>query len=207
MSRLRSKLSSRWRRHTQPSTETQLADLQLWIEFLNKAHRGISINLLTYRKPDVTCWSDASFTGMGGYNSLGHAWWFELPLECRGRFTLYCLEYVSSIITISLYLMSSPSTEFPCILSLLDSTSAIGWLHSSSFADASQATHVSLARYLASMMLDNNAILYSQHIKGSQHIIADTLSRDFHIDSNELSSLIISTFQVPTCFNIFPLES
>jgi hypothetical protein len=54
-------------------------------------------------------------------------------------------------------------------------------------------------------MLDHNAILYSQHIPGSQNIIADTLSHDFHIETNELSSLIVSTFQVPMCFHITPL--
>jgi hypothetical protein len=32
------------------------------------------MNLLCYRKPDVTCWSDASLTSIGGHDSNGKAW-------------------------------------------------------------------------------------------------------------------------------------
>ena len=162
------------------------------------ASHGISINLLTYRTPTKTCWGDACLTGMGGYDSLGNAWRWGIPLTCRGKFTLNCLEYAASIITIQNALSSvSASETFPCILSLLDSTSAIGWLHSSSFIETTQAIHVELARHLASLMLNSHACLYSQHIKGKMNIIADSFSRDFHIWTTFLCNLVTSTFQVP----------
>jgi hypothetical protein len=162
------------------------------------------MNLLCYRKPDVTCWSDASLTSIGGHDSNGKAWRWEIPMNCRGRLTLNGLEYLASIITIHLYLSSHEST-FPCILSLLDSTSAIGWLHRSSFDFSSHSIHAKMARHLATIMIDHQACLYSQHIPGTNNVIVDSLSRDFHIDTDTLSSLIHSHFQVPDSFTIYPL--
>ena len=44
-------------------------DLILWESFLLKAHRGVSINLVTIRKPTRICWSDACPFGIGGIAS------------------------------------------------------------------------------------------------------------------------------------------
>jgi len=54
-------------------------------------------------------------------------------------------------------------------------------------------------------MLRNNSCLYSQHITRETNVIADSLSRDFHIPSDTLSSLIRSNFQVHPSFNISQL--
>lgn len=174
---LRENLPAPWKHHKQVFAKAQKSDLLLWVEFLNVANQGISINLLTYWLPDVPCWSVASLMGIRGYKALGTAWHWELPFKCWGRFTLNYLESMTSMITISQYLHSNSSNKpFTCILSLLDSTS---WLYSSSFADATQETHVSLACHLASAILIHQACLYSQHIEGSQNIIAGPLSHDF----------------------------
>ena len=204
LNRLRTLLSSPWNRHTKAIPQTQLDDLKLWVTILAHAARGISMNLLCFRQPDVTCWSDASLTGIGGYDSTGRAWRWELPMECRGRLTLNGLEYLASIITIQQHLPHTTIT-YPCFLSYLDSTSAIGWLHKSSFDLSSHSIHATLARHLATTMLDANACLYSQHIPGSSNTIADSLSRDFHIPSDTLAALIRSHFQVPSSFTLYPL--
>ena len=204
--RLRRPITTKWNRHTRSLTKSQQADLHLWLDLLSIATRGVSINLLTYRQPDLLCWSDASLTGMGGYTSTGLAWRWEIPLALRGRLTLNSLEYAASIVTIQLSLNQlRDSVMFPCILSILDSTSAIGWLHKSSFDETSQSIQSELARHLALMMLNNNSCLYSQHIPGETNVIADSLSRDFHIPSDTLSRLIRSHFQVHPSFNISPL--
>lgn len=91
MSCLHQNLAPPWQKHMKQFSTQQKADLHLWIEILNCAHQGISIILLTYRKPDDTCWSDACLTGMGSYNSNGSAWHFDVPVECHGRFTLIVL--------------------------------------------------------------------------------------------------------------------
>jgi hypothetical protein len=204
--RLRSLLASPWSRHTKAIPQTHQEDLKLWITILSSAASGISLNLLCYRTPEVTCWSDASLTGIGGYDSTGQAWRWELPMECRGRLTLNGLEYLASIITIEHYLGHSTST-YPCILSLLDSTSAIGWLYRSSFDLSSHSIHATLARHLATIMIDQQACLYSQHIPGTTNVIADSLSRDFHIPTDQLACLIRSNFQVPASFTIYPLTA
>ena len=202
--RIRSLLSSPWHRHTKAIPPAQQDDLKLWVTILSSAAAGISLNLLCYRQPDVTCWSDACLTGIGGYDSTGHAWRWEIPFECRGRLTLNGLEYLASIITIHLFL-SSTNLHFPCILSLLDNTSAIGWLYKSSFDTDSHSIHSTLARHLTTMMMDHQACLYSQHIPGETNVIADSLSRDFHIDTDTLTSLILSNFQVHPSFTLYPL--
>ncbi len=59
-----------------------LEDLKLWHRsFLPKIHKGLSLNLITYRRPSITCWSDACPKGMGGFASLGHAWQFQILQE------------------------------------------------------------------------------------------------------------------------------
>ena len=85
--RLRRMLDSKWHRHTKVFSAEQKADLHLWIDFLTVASKGISLNLLTFRQPDVTCWSDACLTGIGGYTDHGLAWRFAIPAHLRGYFT------------------------------------------------------------------------------------------------------------------------
>ena len=60
-----------------------LADLQLFLDyFLPKLHEGISLNLLTFRRPTHIFWSDACPSGLGGFSQhSGKAWRFEIPEE------------------------------------------------------------------------------------------------------------------------------
>ncbi len=120
---------------------------------------------------------------------------------------LNSLEYVDSIITIQLYLRSlPPTTSYPCILSIRDNTNAIGWLHKSSFDESTHSLHSSLARHLAKLLMTVQACRYSQHIPGDSNVIADSLSRDFHLPTDVLTSLILTNFtQVHHSFHICPL--
>jgi len=71
-------------------------DLDLMINFLNKANSGISINNVVYRKPTQINRSDASEFGVGGYNLVsGKAWCFELPFDCRLKTSLNSLEFIA----------------------------------------------------------------------------------------------------------------
>ena len=59
------------------------------------------------------------------------------------------------------------------------------------------------------MMLDNDSALYSQHIKGKQNFIADSLSRDHHL-SNEQLTFSFQTLlpeQTPDSFEISQLPN
>jgi len=56
-----------------------LEDPKLWQKsFLPKIRKGLSLNLITFHRPSVISWSDACPTGLGGFNSLGHAWQYKL---------------------------------------------------------------------------------------------------------------------------------
>ena len=55
-------------------------DLFLAQKFLDRANKGVSMNLLTFREPDIvynTC--DASKYGVGGFASYGRACTYTLP--------------------------------------------------------------------------------------------------------------------------------
>lgn len=56
-----------------------LEDLKLHRKFLDRINKGISLNLVTYRKPTRVYRSDACPWAIGGYSSKGRAWRFIIP--------------------------------------------------------------------------------------------------------------------------------
>ena len=58
-----------------------IEDLKLVLLVLDKAARGIDVNLLVYKKPTKIYRSDSYPAGLGGYSSDGFAWRFYIPLE------------------------------------------------------------------------------------------------------------------------------
>lgn len=165
-------------------------DLLLWIVFLNRAHRGISINSVVFRKPTLACFSDASEHGIGGYClNTGLAWRYRFSKAERESFTLNLKEFLGSVINgmVNLPRDSSPS---PCLLSIGDSNCAAGWLHKSNFDPDLEPIHSEVAREHARTITSNDACEYSQHIPGVTNVVADCLSRDFHLSQKQLTSLL-----------------
>ena len=66
------------------------------------------------------------------------------------------------------------------ILAFTDSSSALGWMQKVSFDPVNAESHNAVARWLGLKLVSNETSLYSQHIKETENIIADSLSRDFH---------------------------
>lgn len=52
----------------------ELANLELWKDFLKQAHNGISLNGLTLQKPTRWSFSDSRPYGLGGFTHSGRAW-------------------------------------------------------------------------------------------------------------------------------------
>ena len=75
-------------------------DLELAKNFIDKANKGVSMNLLTFRQPDVVYICDAAEYGLGGFASHGRAWTYEIPPELRDRAHINLLEYLAQIIAI-----------------------------------------------------------------------------------------------------------
>ena len=80
---------------------------------------------------------------------------------------------------VNIWLECLVANEYDCILALGDNTSAVGWLHNSSRLDTkrtSHTTHLLVARHVASLVLEANCCLASQHIQDKLNTVADLLS-------------------------------
>jgi len=203
------------------------ADLELWSELLLTAHRGISLNCLVTRRPDRVCWSDSCPYGIAGYSISGRAWRIRIPQQSP----IYghpginnFLEFLGMAICIHLELIDCESASYPCILSLGDSTSAIGWLHNTSRLlpnEECHAAHLFVARSIATTVMNNGACLATQHIKGKLNVVADLMSYTSELrdgssrnpiahdepSNDELTQRLLTYFphQVPANFKISQL--
>ncbi len=189
--------------------EAEILDFQTLVSFLNSAKEGISMNILTFRKPSQIYRSDSSEFGMGGYNiTSGVAWRFEIPIDCRLRTSINSLEFIACIINIWVDVFHNTIDPESCLLSQTDSSSAAGWLRKSNFADkVDETVQLATARKAAELLIQSESCLYSQWFPGDQNSISDSLSRDFHIPPANLSSLLASHFpeQAPFGLTILPL--
>jgi hypothetical protein len=148
-------------------TNHEKMDLHLMISFLNQASNGISMNLLTFRKPTKVYRSDASEFGIGGYNiTSGLTWRFELPVDCRLRTSLNSLEFLSCMITLWFDSISSQIEDSSCILCQTDSSTANGWLRKSNFSEKTdEAVQLTTARHLANLLILQKVVYI---VNGSQ---------------------------------------
>jgi hypothetical protein len=92
-------------------------------------------------------------------------------------------------------------------LARTDNTSAVGWLHKASIDDKKDLPLHMAVRKCAEILLQADCCLYSQPIPGKYNVIADTLSRQFDLTHDNLTSFILSNynFQAPPSFKISPL--
>jgi len=183
---------------------SEKSDLYLMQNFLDYAKNGVSMNTIVFRKPTHIFRSDASEFGLGGYKlTSGKAWRFELLVDCRLKSSLNSLEILACTITIWIDAISDKNEDEACILSQTDSTTAAGWLHKSNFAEVEdKIMQMTTARHLVSLLINTKSCLYSQWFLGSDNIVTDSLSRDFHIDSNTLSHLICSSVPEQVTFGL-----
>jgi hypothetical protein len=188
-------------------------DLYLWLKILDIAKDGISMNLLTYRFPDVVYWSDACNFGIGGYSSRGNAWKWRIPQELQNRAHINLLEFLAEMICIWIDILNGNLHPDDCVLCFGDSTTAMGWLHRSNFRQQDEAIEhynikTTVARHLAQLVLNYRIKLYSQWLQGQRNGLADALSRDDSTMPDELLTLDLSSrfhTQVPHNFKICPL--
>jgi len=189
------------------STSQVLDDLRLWKKsFLPAIQRGMSLNLITYRRHSFLCWSDAYPMGLGGFVHRGFAWRWQIPPEFQNavKNKNNCLEFIASIITIWQAILDNWFNQEECFLSLGDNSSSIGWLHKASIDPTKNSPLFLAARKFAKIILTNNVCIYSQHIPGVSNKIVDALSRRFDLNDEQLTSLINSSsyLQVHSSFRI-----
>jgi hypothetical protein len=190
-------------------TQEEAADLTLWLHFLELVRKGISLNLLVCREPNTLLRTDGAPYGIGGYSlKTGIAWRIQIPIEFQGRLSQNFIEYLGCAVGIKVAIMTGEIEPEDCVMSLTDNTSAMGWLRKSNFApNSEQDLHFRLSRDLAQMTLKHGFCLYSQWFAGVENVVADALSRWFHLSDDELSLKLRLLYpeQVPASFKILQL--
>ena len=196
-------------------------DLLLSLSFLDSAHKGINMNLIVFRKPSIIHIGDASEHGMGAFASHGRAWRYLIPNELRGRAHINLLEFLTQVISIWVDILEGASNPLDCILCMGDSTTAMGWMRRSNFKESDNANgdpesseewlvKQQIARKLAQLTLDSNTVLYQQWFKGSENVVADSLSRDLYYlppKTHETFLSIVAPSQLPVNFHIKPVPT
>jgi hypothetical protein len=101
LSRLRTLLSDsdRGRFRSIKINEKCAKDLELMQTVLDKAHKGIDMNLLAFRSPGRVYYSDSCPAGMGGYSDQGRAWRFRVPDEHLFKASNNLLEFLAAVVT------------------------------------------------------------------------------------------------------------
>ena len=188
-------------------TATENDYLKIWINFLQYAHSGISINNIIYRQPNHIRWDDSCPIGIGGVSMSGLAYRYHIPRYLQGRVSNNALEFLASTTGVWLDIHMKTINIEDCILPFTDSSSACGWLHKSSFTEEHHRFHAKVAEKLSILINNAKATVYAQHFKGEWNVVADSLSRDFHLSDEELTSRLTSLYpeQVPKDFHISPL--
>ena len=95
------------------------------------------------------------------------------------------IEFLASAVTI--YMTILQMVQGSRILEFTDSYSALGWMHKSSFDPVNAESHYGVASCIGWTIISKETSLYSKHIKETENIITDSLSRDFHRSDQTLT--------------------
>ena len=117
-------------------------------------------------------------------------WRWYIPPKWHGVITLNLLEFLAS--EFSIYMTIQQLRHRSNVLAFTDISSALGWMHNASFYPVNEGGHDTVTRWMGWKFVSNEASLYSQYIKGTDNIIADSLSRDFNISDQYLTKNINS---------------
>jgi hypothetical protein len=115
----KAKASPRWKTKIPPQC---INDLQLMIFFIKKAHEGVSMNQIAYRKPTQAYRSDLCPAGIGGYSHKGLAWRSAIPPDLQFRASNNLLESLAAVIKPWVDIIVGHLQKGDCALSMTDST-------------------------------------------------------------------------------------
>ena len=197
--------------HNQKLTKNAIAEFKLSQKFLKRAHDGISMNTMTFRRPSRTYIGDASEHGLGGMNiQSGKAWRYIIPQKLRSRAHINLLEFLIQVVSIWVDILAGNVNQHDCLLALGDNTTAAGWCRRTNFRETTEddkdwVVKQQVARKLATLILDSESVLYTQWFKGSWNLVTDSLSRDMYLFSASTHTLFLKSTvqcQLPPNFQI-----
>jgi hypothetical protein len=102
---------------------TVLEYLKLWLTvFLPEVKTGLSLNLITFRRPSYVCWSDTCPQRLGGYDFRGNAWHYPIPRKFQSAVLKRnnALELIIAIITVWIAIIKGDAPPETCFLSFCD---------------------------------------------------------------------------------------
>jgi hypothetical protein len=174
-----------------------LNNLRLMIFFLDKAHRGIDMNIVSYLLPTSCYRSDSCPHGLGGDSHKGWAWRWYLPDKLRFQASNNLLEHLVAIITSWIDLIQGCLKTGDCILSTTDSTTSEGWSKKTNFSklgeDLIKATiRIEVAQKHVMKLLEVGVKDYNQWFPGTKNQVADALSWDDNRSNDELTCILQS---------------
>ena len=114
-------------------------DLELMQSILDKAKKGIDMNLLAFRLPDRIYYSDSCPAGLGGYSDQGFAWRFAIPDNLLFCTSNNLLKFLAAVITPWIDILNDRFTAGDCALSMTDSTTTEGWMRKSNFVESNES--------------------------------------------------------------------
>ena len=121
-------------------TRNARKDVELHIQFLEKARLGINMNLLTFRKPMYTTIGDACEHGLGAFNvETGTAWTYEIPITLRGRSQMNLLEFITQVVSVWFDFSEGRIKKGDYLLAMGDNTASMGWLRRSNFREENES--------------------------------------------------------------------
>ena len=197
-------------------------DAKLHKKCLEKAHAGISMNLLTFRRPTHLIIGDACEHGLGAFHAeSGVGYRYVIPPDLRGRAHINLLEFLTQVIQIWLDAIERRIVKGSCVLGMGDNTSSMGWLRRSNFKETIEGTgelesneewaiKQEIARKAAEIILEKEACLYSQWFAGVQNVATDSTSRDGLYLSPEAHIAMLKRYtpkQIPANLVLRPLPN
>ena len=118
------------------------------------------------------------------------AWRWYTPLELHGVLTLNLIGFLP--LATPIYITIQQLEQLHHVISFIDSSSDLGWIHKASFDPVDEKPQDMMSRFLLWTTVRNEVYLNSQHIKGLKNIIADSLSRDLHRSDIYLTTIFKS---------------
>ena len=174
------------------------------------------MNCIVFRQPTHVYLGDASEHGLGGFSvRTGTAWRYLITPELRGRAHINLLEFMVQVVSIWIDTLAGAIKPQDCLLAIGDNTTAAGWCKRTNFrstneSDTDWIVKQKFARKLASLVLENEAVLYTQWFRGADNIVTDSLSRDLYFLSPSSHTKILQNTvaaQLPHNFRIQQVPS
>ena len=165
-----------------------IKDLHLWIRIIKTCeNEGRSLNRMLDTVPDFGQASDACEHGLGGWLNFGPAWRCQIPDDLLGILSINILESIATFWTANLCIRMKGACKILC---KVDSTSARSWMRRNRFDPHVSPAHDAICREMGKMLLKFDSATTIQHIQGKSNVLADSLSRDSHLSSSQLTQAL-----------------